>query len=132
MRTFHDYFLRRMWGDPRRITPEIYRGYSAPLRRRGTLEHAVKIVRTWWDDMRELQAILPQISQVPILLVWGSKDRTVDPASTEPLRRYFQSTQVAIIEGAAHLPYEESPEEFSPIVLGFLQSSPASAVPPGT
>ncbi len=131
MQTFHDYFLRRMWGDPRRITPEIYRGYSAPLGRRGTLEHAVKIVRTWWHDMRELQAILPQISHVPTLLVWGSKDRTVDPASVEPLRRYFQSAQVAIIEGAGHLPYEECPEEFNRIVLEFLQSGPTSAVPTG-
>ena len=127
MRTFHDYFLRRMWGDPRRITPEIYRGYSAPLGRRGTLEHAVKIVRTWWYDMQELQTVLPQISRVPTLLVWGSKDRTVDPASVEPLRRNFQSAQIAIIEGAGHLPYEESPEEFSRIVLEFLQSSAASA-----
>jgi len=131
MQTFHDYFLRRMWGDPRRITPEIYGGYSAPLGRRGTLEHAVKIVRTWWHDMRELQAILPQISHVPTLLVWGSKDRTVDPASVEPLRRYFQSAQVAIIEGAGHLPYEECPEEFNRIVLEFLQSGPTSAVPTG-
>jgi len=127
MRTFHDYFLRRMWGDPRRITPEVYRGYSAPLRRHGTLEHAVKIVRTWKQDMRELQAVLPQLSNIPTLLVWGSKDRAVDPASAEPLRRNFQSARVAVIEGAGHLPYEECPEEFSRIVTDFLQSAPASA-----
>jgi len=65
------------------------------------------------------------------MLVWGSKDRTVDPASVEPLRRYFQSAQVAIIEGAGHLPYEECPEEFNRIVLEFLQSGPTSAVPTG-
>jgi len=120
-----------MWGDPRRITPEIYHGYSVPLGRRGTLEHAVKIVRTWWYDMQELQTVLPQISRVPTLLVWGSKDRTVDPASVEPLRRNFQSAQIAIIEGAGHLPYEECPEEFNRIVLEFLQSGPTSAVPTG-
>ena len=127
----HDYFLRRMWGDPRSITPEVYRGYSAPLRRHGTLEHAVKIVRTWEQDMGELQTILPHLANVPTLLVWGSKDRAVDPASAEPLRRNFQCAQVAIIEGAGHLPYEERPDEFVRMVTNFLQSSPASAVPSG-
>jgi pimeloyl-ACP methyl ester carboxylesterase len=128
LRPLHDYFFRRMWGDPHRITPEMYRGYSAPLRRHGTFEHAVKIVRTWSEDMRELQSILPQLSQFPALLVWGSKDRTVDPASAEPLRRNFQSSQVAIIEGTGHLPYEECPEEFIRIVLAFLRSSPSAVL----
>jgi pimeloyl-ACP methyl ester carboxylesterase len=123
MRPLHRYFLRRAWGDPRRITPEVYRGYSVPLMRVGVLEHAVRIVRTWNDDMREIQAVLPRLAHVRTLLVWGSKDRTVDPASSEPLRRNFQSAQVAIIEGAGHLPYEECPEEFTRIVTAFLQSS---------
>jgi pimeloyl-ACP methyl ester carboxylesterase len=124
MRPLHDYFFRRMWGDPSRITPEMYLGYSAVIRRVGVLEHAVKIVQTWKPDMEELQSILPQLSQVPTLLVWGSKDRTVDPASAEPLSRNLQSVQVEIIEGAGHLPYEECPEEFSRIVTGFLKPVP--------
>ena len=124
MRPLHKYFLRRAWGDPGRITPEIYRGYSAPLKRVGVLEHAVKIAQAWKPDMRELQAILSQLARVPTLLLWGSKDRTVDPASAEPLSKYFQSAQIAIIEGAGHLPYEECPEEFSRIVTAFLKSAP--------
>ena len=120
MRPLHNYFLRRVWGDARSITPEVFRGYSAPLRRVGVLEHAVKIVRTWNEDMRELQAVLEQPTPVPTLLVWGSKDRTVDPASAEPLRRNFQSAQLAFIESAGHLPYEECPDEFIRIVTEFL------------
>jgi pimeloyl-ACP methyl ester carboxylesterase len=127
MRPLHKYFLRRAWGDPRRISPEIYRGYSAPLRRVGVLEHAVKIVQTWKPDMQELQASLPQLSGIPTLLVWGDKDRTVDPASAEPLGRHFQSSQLAIIQGAGHLPYEECPEEFTRVVTDFLKPAPASA-----
>jgi pimeloyl-ACP methyl ester carboxylesterase len=130
LRPLHDYFFRRMWGDPGRITPEAYRGYSAAIRRVGVLEHAVKIVQTWKPDMQELQSILPQLARVPTLLVWGSKDRAVDPASAEPLSRNFQSAQIAVIEGAGHLPYEECPEEFSRIVAAFLKSV-ASAEPTG-
>ena len=127
MRPLHDYFFRRMWGDPRIITPEMYRGYSAPLQRHGNFEHAVRIVQTWQQDMQELQASLPQIAHIPTLLLWGSKDRTVDPASAEQLRRNLPSAQISIIEGVGHLPYEECPEEFVRIVSDFLQSNPATA-----
>jgi pimeloyl-ACP methyl ester carboxylesterase len=82
--------------------------------------------------MRELQPLLPQLSHRPTLLVWGSRDRTVDPASAEPLRRNFQSAQVAIIEGAGHLPYEECPDEFSRIVTEFLgRTQPPDPAGPG-
>jgi pimeloyl-ACP methyl ester carboxylesterase len=126
MRPLHDHLFRRMWGDPSRITPEGYRGYSAVISRVGVLEHAAKIVQTWKPDMHELQAVLPQLSGVPTLLVWGDRDRTVDPVSAEPLRRNIQSAQLAIMEGAGHLPYEECPEEFTRIVTDFLKPVPAS------
>jgi pimeloyl-ACP methyl ester carboxylesterase len=131
MRPLQDYFLRRMWGDPRRLTSEEYLGYSAPIRRVGNLEHAVKMIRTWKADMRELEAVLPQLSHIPTLLVWGSKDRTVDPASAEPMRRNFRSAQLAAFDGVGHLPFEECPEEFSRIVSDFLHSPLSSAVPTG-
>jgi len=131
LRPLQNYFLRRMWGDPRRLTSEEYLGYSAPIRRPGNLEHAVKMVQTWKEDMQELEAVLPRLSHVPTLLVWGSKDRTVDPASAEPLRRYFQSAQLDVFDGVGHLPFEERPEEFARIVTDFLQSTQNHAVPTG-
>ena len=124
MRPLHNYFLRRLYGDPSRITREAFRGYSKPLRLPGRLEHAIGVVRTWQADMQELKAALPKISTVPTLLVWGSKDRAVDPASAEPLSQNFQTSRIAIMEGAGHLPYEEYPEEFSRIVIQFLAYSP--------
>jgi pimeloyl-ACP methyl ester carboxylesterase len=128
MRPLHSLFVRRMYGDPCLITPETLPGYALPLSRPGNFEHAVKIVRTWHADMRELQAVLPKISSVPTLLVWGSKDRVVDPASAEPLRQNFHTARITIIEGAGHLPYEERPEEFSRIVGDFLATTGSGAM----
>jgi pimeloyl-ACP methyl ester carboxylesterase len=124
MRAGHDFFLRRLYGDPSRITRDVFDAYSGPMRRKGILEHAVKIVRTWNADMQELKQILPTISLVPTLLVWGSKDRAVDPASAEPLSRNFRTVRIASIERAGHLPYEEFPEEFARIVGEFLATAP--------
>ena len=81
--------------------------------------------------MLELKAVLPQIAHIPTLLLWGSKDRTVDPASAEPLSRNFHAVKVEIIEGAGHLPYEECPEEFSRIVTDFLMHASPSPDPTG-
>lgn len=117
----HRYFIRRMWGDPSRVTTETIEGYARPLIRAGVFEHAVRITRTWQADMAELEASLPRIAQIPTLLVWGSRDRVVEPASAERIRQHLPRAQTAVIEGAGHLPYEECPEEFCRIVEEFLR-----------
>jgi pimeloyl-ACP methyl ester carboxylesterase len=117
----HRYFVRRMWGDPGLITKETLDGYILPLARPGVFEHAVKIVRTWHADMRELESALPKIAGIRTLLVWGSKDRVVDPRSVEFMARHLPGARVAVLKGAGHLPYEECPEEFCRIVQEFLR-----------
>jgi len=120
LRRLNSYFVRRMFGDPSKVTRELLEGYARPLALPGTLEHAVRIVRTWNEDMRELEASLPRIGKIPTLILWGDKDRVVDPRSAERLREHFQNSQAAVISGAGHLPYEECPEEFCQIVGEFL------------
>ena len=123
------HFLRRMYGDPAAVTTETIRGYGVPLARRGVLEHAVAIVASWDSDMRELEAALPKIADTPVLILWGSTDRVVDPTSAHRLAERLPKAEIAVIEGVGHLPYEENPEQFSRIVLSFLEkySEPAVA-----
>ena len=122
LRRGHNFFLRRLYGNPSLLTREVFDAYSTPMRKKGILEHGIKIVRAWNSDMQELSDILPQISRIPTLLVWGSKDRAVDPASAVPLSRNFGTVRIAAIEGAGHLPFEERPDEFIRIVTDFLAS----------
>jgi pimeloyl-ACP methyl ester carboxylesterase len=110
-----------MWGDPRRVTKETLEGYSRPLVRRGIFEHAVGIVRTWHADMAKLEAALPRLAPIPVLLVWGSKDRVVDLASSARIKQHLPHAEIALIEGAGHLPYEECPEAFCRIIEDFLK-----------
>ena len=108
-----------------RMTSETVRGYRAVLTRPGILEHAVKIVQTWRADMDDLVAAASKLRNIPMMLVWGSKDRVVDLASAEILGKHAQVREISVIQGAGHLPYEEEPEQFSRIVLDFLdQYSP--------
>lgn len=116
----HDILLRRLYGDPRRISPGTLAGYSAPFRIPGTLNYGLGIVRSWNRDLEELESALPRIADIPTLLLWGSKDRAVNPASAELLRQQFRDCQLEVFDGVGHLPYEEVPETFNSSVIAFL------------
>ncbi len=122
------YFLRRMYGDPRRIAPGTVEGYSEALDIPGTLQHGLAIVHTWHRDLRELQRALPKIGDIPALLVWGERDRAVLPGSAAKLAACFSNAKLVMLEGVGHLAYEEVPGEFNHIVIDYLNpASPTTA-----
>ena len=121
MEVAHDLALRRLYGDRKRIRPGTLEGYSAPLRIPGAFEYGLSVTRSWNSDLRELESALPHISHIPTLLLWGSKDPAVDPASAALLCRQFEDCRIEIFDGVGHLPYEEVPEEFNRVVAEFLK-----------
>jgi pimeloyl-ACP methyl ester carboxylesterase len=116
------YFLRRMYGDPRQLTSETLAGYAAPITIPGTCEHLLRMVSTWSHDLRELQPAFTRITNLPTLLIWGRRDRAVPIESAEIVKQQFQQAELAVIEGAGHLPYEEVPEVFNRVVCEFLEA----------
>lgn len=116
----HRFLLQRQYGDPRRISPGTLEGYLAALKIPGTLDYARRVLYAWRGDLRELERILPRIAHIPTLLLWGSRDRIVSPASAQPLLQNFSRAELAMLDGAGHVSYEEVPEEFNRAVIGFL------------
>jgi pimeloyl-ACP methyl ester carboxylesterase len=116
----HDVLLRRLYGDPRRIRPGTLAGYSAPFKIPGSLNYGLGVVRSWNRDLEELELALPRIADIPTLLLLGSKDAAVSPASAEMLRQQFRDCQFEVFDGVGHLPYEEVPESFNSSVIAFL------------
>lgn len=120
LRFMHEFGLRQMYGDPSRIAPGTLEGYGRAVRIPGTLDHLLGIMKCWPDDMKEIEAALPLIADIPTLLMWGSRDGAVLPSSAPKLQRHFHNAELVILEGAGHLPYEEVPEEFNRALLDFL------------
>lgn len=123
----HEFYFRRLFADTRRIQPGTLEGYMEPLLRRGSLAHTMCVLRTWNHDLEELQSMLPRIAQVPTLLLWGSQDAAVNPASAQKLKRHFRDCQLLMLAGVGHLPYEEAPEEFNFAVAQFLKQTEAAS-----
>jgi pimeloyl-ACP methyl ester carboxylesterase len=122
MRFSYPYWHGRMYGDRGRIPPGTLEGYMAPLAIPGLFEHALSIVRTWTEDLRELEGILPKLASIPTLLMWGSKDSAVSASSAGRLAKYFPNSRLIVFPGVGHLPYEECPEEFNRALIEFLTS----------
>lgn len=120
LRILQDFYFRRLFGDTRRIRPGTLEGYAAPLRTPGSFEYGLSVLRTWKQDMSELQAAIPRIAHIPTLLIWGDRDAAVEPASAYQLQAQFQNCRLLMLEGVGHLPYEEVPEEFNRAVALFL------------
>jgi pimeloyl-ACP methyl ester carboxylesterase len=114
------YWHARMYGDRNRIPPGTLEGYKAPMEKPGLFEHALSIVRTWTQDLRELEAALPKLAGIPTLLMWGGKDEAVYASSADQLRKYFTDSNLIIFPGIGHLPYEECPEDFNRVLIEFL------------
>ena len=116
----YPYWHQRLYADRSRIPAGALEGYKAPLAKPGLFEHALSIVRTWTEDLRELQATLPKLAGVPTLLIWGEKDPAVFASSAAPLAKFFPNSKVIIYPNIGHLPYEECPEEFNEALIEFL------------
>jgi pimeloyl-ACP methyl ester carboxylesterase len=114
------WFLTRLYADPARISPGTFEGYAAPLRIPGTLDYLLGVIRNWESDLGRLRAAYEKI-RVPTLLVWGDRDPAVLPESAAQVQRAIRGSQLVMMPGVGHLPYEEAPEEFNRVLLEFLR-----------
>jgi len=125
MPSLYPYWHSRMFGDRHKIPVGSLEGYKAPIAKPELFDHALSIVKTWSADLRELEALLPNLAGIPTLLMWGDRDPAVYVSSMEPLARFFPGARKVVFPGVGHLPYEECPEEFNRELVEFLiDSSP--------
>ena len=120
----HEYYHHRMFGNRRRIPADSLEGYLKPMRIPGSYDYAIGVASSWNRDLKELESALPRIKSIPTLLIWGTSDTAVDPASAARLKQVFSDCQLVTFDGVGHLPYEEVPEDFNRVVSKFLSEGP--------
>ncbi len=124
-RPLHGVALKRLYGDPERVPAGALKGYSEMMMHPGRADNVLSTVRCWQSDLRALHAAIERV-QAPALLIWGTKDGAVNIRSSDVLMKKLPACERAIIPGAGHLSFEETPEEFNRLVLSFLDRVSAS------
>ena len=84
------------------------------------------VIRSILDsDFSEDQLTKELLSEIKTraLVLWGSKDATLDKKLGEGLAGNITGSQLKIIEGAGHDPHYTNPKEVSEIILGFIRQS---------
>ena len=102
--------LSRMYGNPARVANDSLDGYTDGLGIPGTIDHVLSIVRGWYLDMGQLREVLVNLAEMPTLLIWGDRDRTVGLESAEALQRTLRCSSLVVLPGVGHIPFEEMPD----------------------
>lgn len=110
-----------MYGDAKLLERRVLDRHMNSLRMPGTVDHVLRILDGWFEDMRELEGVLPGLCGVPVHLLWGTRDRAVSMESGRTLQKLLQNVEMSVLPGIGHMPYEESPAAFSEAINGFLR-----------
>lgn len=60
-------------------------------------------------------------SPLPVLIVWGERDRTFPPSQARTLAASFRDAEVLILPGARHPAYLDQPERFHSALVAFAR-----------
>jgi 4,5:9,10-diseco-3-hydroxy-5,9,17-trioxoandrosta-1(10),2-diene-4-oate hydrolase len=123
--------LSRMYGDPSRITEGTLEGYINGLQIPGTVDHILGILQSWFDDMLALRSVLSVLADMPTLLIWGDRDRTVGLPSAHRLQQILMRSKLLVIPGVGHIPFAEMPDECNRAMRDWLsEARPVVALQP--
>jgi magnesium chelatase accessory protein len=126
-------FARSAGRDPQVVTEMLARtgsrldarGIALYRRLAGNVGHVratLGMMGNW--DLYALDAALPRLT-IPVLLVTGSRDRTVTPATTQRTAAILPDARVHVLEGLGHLAHEEAPALVSDLLLETLSEAGA-------
>lgn len=114
-------FARSAWHDPSKITPEVWEGYTLPLRAddwdRALYEFTVSSFQV------DLATRLDEIT-MPVLVITGDDDRIVPTEESIRLASELQGSQLVVVPDCGHVPHEECPAPFLEAVIEFVNSLP--------
>lgn len=119
-RILHVTALGRMYGDPARVAAGTLETYTDGMKLPGTVDHVLRIVAGWYDDMQILRSAVTSLAQKPALFIWGDRDRAVTLPSGEQLQRMMPMSKLMVIPGAGHLPFAEMPDECNAAMAEWL------------
>ena len=115
--------LRKSFHDDSKISKESIRIYASYLNHPGSHHALIETAkRNIPHNSNGIVSNLKDIN-VPLLLIWGEKDKIIPLSSGEKLSRIIPKSTFAVIPNCGHIPQEEYPQETIEIISQFLEAS---------
>ncbi len=92
-------------------------------RRRRAFVRTARSVIDWRGQSVSGSRQLGLLGAVPVLVAWGTDDRTIPPRHHESVVHDLPHAQLREISGAGHYPHETAPERLLPPLRDFLAST---------
>ena len=125
------YFVRRpgvlrrwaglAYANPQAVSDELIDILASPPQDRGSARafRALFKATTGINFSPSVKQILPNLT-IPMLLIWGKKDRFVPPALANQFVRCNDKLQLLYLEDVGHCPHDESPEQVNQAILNWI------------
>jgi len=127
------YFVRRpsvlrrwaglAYANPAAITDELIDILAGPPQDRGSARAFSALFKAAIavNFSPSVKALLPKLT-IPMLLIWGQKDRFVPPALAGQFAPYNQKLELLYLEDVGHCPHDESPEQVNQVILDWIET----------
>ena len=120
--------LRMTLARKKALDPAVAAGYLAPYdnwRRRGAVHQFVLDIpvdprHPTWQTLVKIDEQLPELTDLPKLLVWGMQDWCFTEACLDRFISYWPDADVHRIHDAGHWVVEDAPEEVAEQLADFL------------
>ena len=125
------YFVRRpsvlrrwaglAYAHPEAISDELIDILAGPPQDRGSARAFRALFKgtTEANFSPSVKKILPNLT-IPMLLIWGKKDRFVPPKLANQFLRYNEKLELVYLEDTGHCPHDESPEQVNEEILDWI------------
>jgi len=107
--------LRSVYADPAKVDDALIDRYRDLVRRKGNRAAVIERLEAFKPNL----ALLAKID-MPVLIMWGAKDRIVLPADAFRFQNDIKDTTLKIYSDLGHVPMEEDPERSASDVRKFL------------
>lgn len=98
----------------------VVMNYYRPLCIDGSAEC---ILNVWAKKDEEVRLKAENLAGIPVLVIWGSKDRTIFLRTGKRFVNHVPHAQLIVIHGAGHAPMETHADVFNSLLLGFLDKN---------
>jgi len=110
------------YANPEAITDELIEILARPAQDRGSARAFSALFKATIgiNFSPSVKTVLPTLT-IPMLLIWGQKDRFVPPALASQFAEYNEKLEVLKLEDVGHCPHDECPEQVNQAILDWIQ-----------